>query len=353
MIPSRSLSRALSRAVVTAALTGAMLAPAAAVTSFAAPASTARTVTAAAPAAGTVRIATVAASWPALRQGARGVDVSTAQDLLAAAGRPVSTDGVFGPATTRAVKDFQKSRRLTADGVVGARTWTALAVTLRPGGEGRAVRALQRQLVQEGHRLAVDGVFGAGTGSALRAAQRAHGVSADGVAGPRTWAALLAAPGTPAPGRPSGDVSALRKRIVATARGQVGVAEPSGCRAYLRDCARTAWCAAFVSWTWRKAGVPSAAVPKTLVARAVGLWGQRNGLFHRTHPKPGDIVVWGTPAARTGGHVGIVVAVHADGRIDTVDGNYGNKVALRKNIDPRTARTRSHLISGYVSPRGA
>ncbi|MFF9340590.1 peptidoglycan-binding protein [Streptomyces sp. NPDC014773] len=352
MILSRSLSRALSRAVVTAALTGAVLAPAAAVPSFADTASASRA-TAGTAGPGAARATTVAASWPALRQGSRGVDVSTAQDLLAAAGHPVGADGAFGPATTRAVKGFQKSRRLTADGVVGPRTWTALAVTLRPGAEGRAVKALQRQLVQEGHRLAVDSVFGAGTGSAVRAAQRARGLSADGVAGARTWAALLAAPGSPAPGRPSGDPSALRKRIVATARGQVGVAEPSGCRTYLRDCARTAWCAAFVSWTWRKAGVPSAAVPKTLVAREVGLWGQRNGLFHRTHPKPGDIVVWGAPAARTGGHVGIVVAVHADGRVDTVDGNYGDKVALRKNIDPRTARTRSHAVSGYVSPRGA
>ncbi|MFI6416013.1 peptidoglycan-binding protein [Streptomyces sp. NPDC050842] len=332
--------RTLSRAAVTAALTGAMLAPAAAVASF----------TDTAPAA---RTATVTATSPALRQGARGVDVATAQDLLAAAGRPVTADGVFGSATTRAVKDFQKSRRLAADGVVGSRTWTALAVTLRPGSKGRAVRALQRQLGQEGHRIVVDGVFGAGTGSAVRAVQRARGLSADGVAGPRTWAALLAGPRTPAPGRPSGDVSALRKRIVNTARGQIGVSEPSGCRAYLKDCARTAWCAAFVSWTWRKAGVPSAAVPKTLVAREVGLWGRRNGLFHATHPKPGDIVVWGKPAAQTGGHVGIVVAVHADGRIDTVDGNYRNKVTFRKNIDPRTAKTRSHRISGYVSPRGA
>jgi peptidoglycan hydrolase-like protein with peptidoglycan-binding domain len=338
------LPRTFSRAVVTATLTGAMLAPAASVTSFAAAAPASHVASTGATAAPSV----TAATWPALRQGAWGVDVATAQDLLAAAGHPVSADGVFGTATTRAVKDFQKSRQLAADGVVGARAWTALTVTVRPGSKGRAVRALQRLLGQEGHRLAVDGLFGAGTGSAVRAVQRAHGLSVDGVAGPRTWAALLAAPG-----RPSGDVSALRKRIVATARGQIGVFEPSGCRTYLKDCARTAWCAAFVSWTWRKAGVPSAAVPKTLVAREVGLWGQRNGLFHRTHPKPGDIVVWGEPAAKTGGHVGIVVAVHADGRIDTVDGNYRNKVTFRKNIDPRTATTRSHSISGYVSPRGA
>ncbi|MFD7861501.1 peptidoglycan-binding protein [Streptomyces sp. NPDC059783] len=337
-----TMPRSLSRAVLALTMTSALLVPA--VPSLASSAA------AVPPSTAGVTVRAVPAAAPVLRAGARGVDVTTAQDLLAAAGHPVRADGVFGPATTRALKAFQNSRRLTPDGVIGPRAWAALAVTLRPGAKGRAVLALQRQLVQEGHRLRTDGSFGPGTGTALRAAQRHHGLRADGVAGPRTWEALLA---TAAPGGPSDGISALRRQIVTTARGQVGAAEPSGCRTYLKDCARTAWCAAFASWTWRKAGVPGSFVPRTLVARAVGLWGQRNGLFHTTHPKPGDIAVWGKPAAKTGGHVGIVVAVHADGRIDTVDGNYGNKVTLRKNIDPRTAKTRSHLISGYVSPRGA
>lgn len=338
------MPRSLSRAVLPITMISALLVPA--VPSLAGTAAAVHPSTVGV----TVRAVPAAASWPVLRAGARGVDVTTAQDLLAAAGHPVHADGVFGPATTRALKAFQKSRHLTPDGVIGPRAWAALAVTLRLGAKGRAVLALQRQLVQEGHRLRTDGSFGPDTGTALRAAQRHHGLRADGVAGPRTWESLLA---TAAPGGPTGSISALRRQIVATARGQIGVAEPSGCRTYLKDCARTAWCAAFASWTWRKAGVADSAVPRTLVARAVGLWGQRNGLFHTTHPKPGDIAVWGKPAAKTGGHVGIVVAVHADGRIDTVDGNYRNKVTLRKNIDPRTAKTRSHSISGYVSPRGA
>lgn len=338
----------LSRAALTVALTGALLAPAAAFPSYADPA----------PAARTAAHAVKAAAWPTLRQGSRGVDVATVQDLLAAAGHAVTADGRFGAGTAGAVRGFQRAHRLPADGVVGARTWSALTTgTLRTGAKGRAVRALQRQLVQEGHRIAVDGTFGAGTAGAVRAAQRAHGLPADGVAGPRTWSALIAGGGTTTPTTPTtpapGTPSALRQRIVNTARAQIGASEPNGCRTYLKDCAHTSWCAAFVEWTWRKSGVPAASVPKTLVAREVGLWGQRNGLFHRSNPKPGDIVVWGAPAARTGGHVAIVVAVHADGRIDTVDGNYRDKVTLRKNIDPRTAKTRKHLISGYVSPRGA
>ncbi len=38
-------------------------------------------------------------------------------------------DGIFGPLTEEAVKAFQKSKGLTPDGIVGAKTWAALGVT--------------------------------------------------------------------------------------------------------------------------------------------------------------------------------------------------------------------------------
>ncbi|MFD9474935.1 peptidoglycan-binding domain-containing protein [Streptomyces goshikiensis] len=55
---------------------------------------------------------------------------------------------------------------------------------LREGSRGQAVKNLQQQLNQRGHRLAVDGVFGPLTENAVKDFQRAHRLSADGIAGP-------------------------------------------------------------------------------------------------------------------------------------------------------------------------
>ncbi|MBW4631995.1 MAG: peptidoglycan-binding protein [Iphinoe sp. HA4291-MV1] len=62
--------------------------------------------------------------------------------------------------------------------------------TLRFGNTGNSVRALQRLLVSNGYFVQIDGVFGALTETAVRAFQSSHGLVADGVVGPRTWSAL-------------------------------------------------------------------------------------------------------------------------------------------------------------------
>ncbi|MBD0372614.1 MAG: peptidoglycan-binding protein [Pyrinomonadaceae bacterium] len=70
----------------------------------------------------------ITSSRPILRLKARGEAVRALQEALAGAGllAAAGADGIFGPGTLAAVKKFQQSKGLTADGVVGPATWEAL-----------------------------------------------------------------------------------------------------------------------------------------------------------------------------------------------------------------------------------
>ena len=62
-----------------------------------------------------------------ISQGARGNLTRILQERLAAKGfSPGSVDGIFGPATDRAVRQFQRYNKLAVDGIVGKNTWKAL-----------------------------------------------------------------------------------------------------------------------------------------------------------------------------------------------------------------------------------
>ncbi|WMC11758.1 N-acetylmuramidase family protein [Oceanimonas pelagia] len=61
-----------------------------------------------------------------LRFGSKGGAVSTLQRQLKGLGYVLEVDGDFGPATEKAVRDFQYGRRLIADGIVGPKTLKAL-----------------------------------------------------------------------------------------------------------------------------------------------------------------------------------------------------------------------------------
>jgi putative chitinase len=66
------------------------------------------------------------ATHPTLRRSEKSDDVEFVQNLLTQAGFRVFADGDFGGNTEAAVKAFQATRGLAADGIVGQATWDAL-----------------------------------------------------------------------------------------------------------------------------------------------------------------------------------------------------------------------------------
>ncbi len=66
-------------------------------------------------------------SSPLLRLAARSPQVARLQQLIRNAGISVGpVDGIFGPKTLAGVREYQRTRGLTVDGIVGPQTWGAL-----------------------------------------------------------------------------------------------------------------------------------------------------------------------------------------------------------------------------------
>lgn len=146
--------------------------------------------------------------------GSRGTQVTQLQTMLKQLGFYSSTiDGKYGRGTETAVKAYQQSRGLTADGKAGLQTRARLEAetgassagasssaststtvssgTLIRGSTGSSVTQLQTALKNLGYYNGViDGNFGSGTLSAVLAFQRASGLKADGKAGAQTQARL-------------------------------------------------------------------------------------------------------------------------------------------------------------------
>ena len=80
-----------------------------------------------------------------LKKGSQGTAVKNLQNQLISIGADISADGDFGAKTDAAVKSFQKDMGLTADGIAGNQTLTALnmAATWKTSGNPLVIRAGQ------------------------------------------------------------------------------------------------------------------------------------------------------------------------------------------------------------------
>ncbi len=87
------------------------------------------------------------------------------------------------------------------------------------------------------------------------------------------------------------------------------------------------WCAYFVSWAAREAGVPVGARGEGHGSvDALYAWAQQAGKAipagPGATPQPGDLIVWDE-------HIGIVESVGPDGSVQTIEGNSSDQVSRR------------------------
>ncbi|MBQ2708153.1 MAG: peptidoglycan-binding protein [Clostridia bacterium] len=169
----------------------------------------------------------VSAQFPEiLRPGDSGEFVRQFQYFLAVLSENLATipeiavDGVYGPATERAVRAFQQAYGLPVDGIVGEETWQVLYNVYRGivlsmpeyytgtppvpfpgyllvlGTQGNDVRLLQEYLAalsevySEIPAVPVTGVFGTATRDAVIAFQQLAGLTPNGIVDALTWDAV-------------------------------------------------------------------------------------------------------------------------------------------------------------------
>ena len=85
-----------------------------------------------------------------------------------------------------AVKSYQKSKKLTADGIVGKNTYKALLDDFPNLKKGKNKKSKWNKAWQSFLGVKIDGIFGADTKKATKDWQKANGLTADGIVGDAT-----------------------------------------------------------------------------------------------------------------------------------------------------------------------
>ncbi len=159
-----------------------------------------------------------AVKYPILKIGADDEDAGILKALLSLQGAFGDENGVcyemnFGNGTKKAVLAFQKSHKLTQDGIVGPKTWQALLdfPVLKLGSKGPMVKNLQQffnyynyvnitrtesadmsaeTVYYKKLLLKPDGIFGKQTEARIKEQQKLYELKVDGIVGVRTWHVL-------------------------------------------------------------------------------------------------------------------------------------------------------------------
>lgn len=124
------------------------------------------------------------------------------------------------------------------------------------------------------------------------------------------------------------------------------------------------WCAMFVNWCAREAGVSYSKVPKYAAVRYYHSWFKKNKCFHSWsqvragtyEPKKGDIIIYAYSKSGVAHHIGFVVSSAYEGnkvQLTTVEGNTNDKVK-KVNMsftNKSVGKHGTHYILGVASPK--
>ncbi len=110
------------------------------------------------------------------------------------------------------------------------------------------------------------------------------------------------------------------------------------------------WCQSFIAWCAKQADVPSSVIKRTAGTvdamdffKAQGVWQGRNYT-----PQSGDIIYFTSSSSNSGYHVGIVESVSGS-TINTIEGNYSNKVA-RHSVTVGSSSIVGYGVPNYIVP---
>lgn len=140
--------------------------------------------------------------------GQRGEPVAVLQRALIAAGLNVrgGADGIFGAATTTALRSYQEQMKVPATGALDENTARLLGLLPAPalptvGESSDGVRRLQQRLIEVGIHVAggADGVFGKATSRAIAEFQKSRGLATTGVVDLHTFVLVTTTPNSATP----------------------------------------------------------------------------------------------------------------------------------------------------------
>lgn len=216
-------------------------------------------------------------------------------------------------------------------------------------------------------KLVEDGVFGLGTYAAIVEFQKCEGLTADGIVGQKTWSALVSANTHTSssvikkkhnPQAPLANIAKKYLGVKETGNNLAGTSKELLAIFKADNLAPNGktdgypWCAAFVSFCVQKLNASSAfysgLIPprEASVSRFLNTWAKTNGclIFDNKSttykPQEGDIVVF------VFSHIGIIENVNGS-MIKTIEGNTNNAGSREGNIVARKNRS-TNLIKAYI-----